>query len=912
MLLGRRDESAALDRLLASARSGHGGAIVVHGEPGIGKSALLDHAMAEASGFQVLRTVGNEAEVEVPFAALHQLCAPALAGREQLPAPQRDALGVAFALTTGAAPDRLVVGLAVLNLLAQLAGERPVLCVVDDAQWLDRESAQAVAFVARRLATEHVAMVFGARSIPGELDSLAELRVEGLDQPAALTLLRSVLPDLLDEAVLERIVAETHGNPLALLELPRGLTPAQLAGGFALPVSVPIPGRIEASFRRRIVRLPPDSRRLLLIASAEPTGDPALLWRAAERLGIDDSAAAAVEADGLVELHPRVVFRHPLVRSAVYQAASSEERRQAHTALAEATDAEIDPDRHAWHRSQATVRPEEEVARELELSAERAQARGGLAAAAAFMERSAELTVDPGRRAGRALVAAEAKRQAGALDAALALASLAERGPLDDVQRAQVNVVRGRISFASDRGNEAPRLLLDAARQLEHHDVRRARETYLDAVTAAVFAGRLAGEVSAREVAKAALAGPRPPGPPRASDLLLDGLALLIAEGPAIGTGVMKQALDAFRGDGVSVEERLRWSWLAARMAAFIWDYDSWDLLTARHIQLARDAGALAVLPLVLSTTVGVRLFAGQLSVAASLVEQFEALADATDTRTARYAAHAVAAFRGHEDDARPLIDTAAEDFTARGEGMGLSLTRWAAAVLGNGVARYDEAFAAAADALADPDELWYSPWATVELIEAASRTGRTAAAETALQRLAVGTSASGTAWAGAVEDRSRALLSEGGSAEALYRDALDRLAPTALRLDLARTHLLFGEWLRREHRPAAAREELRTAHELFTEFGMEGFAERARIELRATGEHARKRTADTSSQLTPQETRIAELVGNGATNAEIAGQLFLSPSTVEYHLHKVFRKLEVRSRTQLARRMLESGARAR
>jgi len=911
VLLGRRDECAAVDRLLAAARGGNGGAIVVHGEPGIGKSALLDHATAEASDFHVLRTVGNEAEVEVAFAALHQLCAPHLADRGRLPAPQRDALGVAFGLDGGAAPDRLVLGLAVLNLLSQLAGERPVLCVVDDAQWLDRESAQAVAFAARRLATERIAFVFGARSIPRDLDGLAELRVDGLDQQAALTLLRSALPDRLDEAVLERIVAETHGNPLALLELPRGLTPAQLAGGFALPVSVPIPGRIEASFRRRIVTLPPGSRRLLLVAAAEPTGDPALLWRAAERVRIDDAAAAALESEGLLELRPRVAFRHPLVRSAVYQSVSPEERRQAHGALAEATDARIDPDRHAWHRAQATVRPDDDVAGELELSAERAQARGGLAAAAAFMERSAELTVDPRLRAGRALVAAEAKRQAGALDAALALAALAERGPLDDVQRAQVDVVRGRISFASERGGEAPRLLLKAARQLELHDVLRSRETYLDALIAAVFAGRLTGEATARDVARAALAGRRPPGPPRASDLLLEGLALLIAEGPATGTGVMKQAVKAYRGEDISVEERLRWSWLAARAAAFIWDYESWDLLTARQIQCARDAGALAVLPLTLSTTAGVRLFAGELAMAASLVAQVEAVADATDARTARYAVLAVAAFQGHEDDARRLIDAAASDFAARGEGMGVSQARWAAAALCNGLARYDEAFTAAADALQDPDELWFSPWANVELIEAASRTGRRAAALPALERLAAGTSAGGTAWGNAIEDRSRALLSEGSAAEALYRDALDQLAPTPLRLDRARTHLVFGEWLRREHRPVAAREQLRAAHELFTEFGADGYAERARVELRATGEHARKRTPDTSNDLTPQETRIAQLVGEGATNAEIAAQLFLSPSTVEYHLHKVFRKLEVRSRTQLARRMLESAARA-
>jgi DNA-binding CsgD family transcriptional regulator len=520
------------------------------------------------------------------------------------------------------------------------------------------------------------------------------------------------------------------------------------------------------------------------------------------------------------------------------------------------------------------------------------------------MERSAELTDDPKLRAGRALVAAEHKRLAGALDAALALAALAERGPLDDVQRAEVDVLRGRISFASERGNEAPRLLLKAAQRLELHDVGRARETYLDAIAAAVFAGRLAHEASARDVATAALAGRRPAGPPRASDLLLEGVALLIAEGPATGTGVTKRALDAFCGEDISVEERLRWSWLAASAAAFIWDYDSWDLLTARQVQAARDAGALAVLPLTLSTTAGARLFAGQLATAASLVEQVEALADATDAQTVRYAAIAVAAFEGHERDARRLIAAAARDFASRGEGVGVSLAGCVAASLCNGLARYDEAFAAAADALEDPGELWFSPWAYVELIEAASRTGRAAAAEPVLERLVVGTSASGTAWAGAIEARSRALLSEGSAAETLYRDALDRLAPTALRLDLARTHLVFGEWLRREHRPAAAREQLRAAHQLFTEFGADGFAERARIELRATGEHVRKRTPDTSNDLTPQETRIAQLVGEGATNAEIAAQLFISPSTVEYHLRKVFRKLDVKSRTQLARRM--------
>jgi DNA-binding CsgD family transcriptional regulator len=757
------------------------------------------------------------------------------------------------------------------------------------------------------LVTERIAFVFATRSITDEVRGLPELIVDGLGDAAATTLLHSVLPDRVDQRVLERSLAEAHGNPLALLELQRGLTPAQLAGGFALPVSVPLTGRIEASYRRRLTRMPAETRRLVLVAAAEPTGDPLLVWRAAELLGVDESAAAAVEAEGLLDFSPRVVFPHPLVRSAIYRSASAEARRDAHRALAQATDAAVDPDRHAWHRAQATARPDEDVAAELELSAGRAEARGGVAAAAAFMERAAELSVDPASRARRALVAAEDKRQAGALDAAHALAAMAEQGPLDGLQHAQLDVLRAQISFASDRGSDAPLLMMKAAQRLEPHDASRARETYLDAITAALFAGRLALGSDARDVASAALAALRPVGSPRASDLLLDGLAHLIVDGPASGTAVLRQALDAFRGQSVTTEERLRWSWLAGRAAAFIWDYDSWDTLTARQLEIARDAGALTVLPLTLSTRAGVHMFAGELSVAASLIEQVEAVADAIDTRTARYAAVLIVAFRGREHEGRELIDANAKEFASRGEGMGVTLTQSAAALLYNGLARYDDAFIAADAALENPRELWFSPWATVELIEAASRSGRAAAAAPALERLAEGTSASGTAWAAAVEDRSRALLAEGPVAEGLYRDAIDRLAPTALRFDLARTHLVYGEWLRRERRSVDAREQLRTAHGLFTEFGMEGFAERARIELRATGEHARKRAAETRNDLTPQEAEISRLVAQGKTNVEIAAQLFISPSTVEYHLRKVFRKLDLKSRTQLARHVLES-----
>jgi DNA-binding CsgD family transcriptional regulator len=907
VLLGRRNECEVLDQVLSAARSGHGSTIVISGEPGIGKSALLDYTIDSAEGFQVLRAVGNEAERELPFAAAQQLCVPSLATLEELPVPQRDALGVAFGHAAGPPPDRLFVGLALLGLLSKIASRKPVLCVIDDAQWLDGESAKAFAIAARRLRSEQIAFLFGARTTPTDLNGLPSLPVRGLGQADARALLSSALPDPFDEHVLERIVTETRGNPLALLELPRGFTAAELAGGFALPTSVPIAGQIEASFRRRIAKLSTSSRHLLLVAAAEPTGDPALVWRAAQRLGVDESAGAEVEVDGLLEMRPQVIFRHPLVRTTVYEAATSAERRGVHRALANATDAGFDPDRRAWHMAQAAWHPDDEVAQALEVSADRAQARGGIAAAAAFLERAAELTVDPKHRVARILAAAEAKRQAGALESALELASNAERTPLDDHQRAQLEVLRARVSFTSERGGEAPGLLLAAAQHLEIHDPSRARETYLDAITSALFAGQLAKTGHVRDVARAVLAAPEPPGTPSASNLLLQGLALLVVEGPGVGTPVSKRALKAFQSDAVGMEERLRWSWLAGRTAAFIWDYDTWDVLTRHQIVAAREAGALSVLPLTLSTAAGVQLFAGRLSEAESLFEQADAVADATGTRTAQYAKVLVAAFRGSEPEARLFIDAASKDFTARGEGMGVNLTRCADAALNNGLARYDEAYVAAESALEDPYELWFWPWVTVELIEAASRTGRTTAAAAAFERLVESTGASGTEWAGGVEDRCRALLTQGSLAEKFYRNAIDRLLPTALRLDLARTRLLFGEWLRRESRPADAREELRAAHALFTEFGSESYSERARIELRATGERTRKRPADSSGGLTPQEARVAQLVAQGGTNAEIAAQMFVSPSTVEYHLHKVFRKLGIKSRTQLVKQILET-----
>jgi DNA-binding CsgD family transcriptional regulator len=904
-LLGRQREREVLDRLLEAVRDGRGGALVVHGEPGVGKTALLEYAVETAREFRIATTVGVEGEMESAYAALQQLCSPTLELIERLPDPQREALAVAFGLSDGPAPNPFLVGLAVLSLLSEAAEERPLLCVVDDAQWLDRGSARTFAFVVRRLLAEKIALLFAAREPIDALADLPQLRVEPLGHRDSHELLESALPARLDEQVLERLILETRGNPLALLELPRGLTPAQLAGGFGLPEALPLSDQIEESFARRLAKLPCDARRLLLLAAAEPVGDLALVWRAAQGLGIAESAAQRAESAGFLSLDGGVVFRHPLARSAVYRASGADERSAVHRALAEATDPDVDPDRRAWHRARAASMPDEDVATELERSAARAQARGGFAAAGAFLERASVLSPDPPRRAGRGLAAADAKHQAGALDEALALVEAATAGSLDEFQRVKADVLRARLSFAMDRGSEAPELLLDAAKRLEKLDVPLAREIYLDALTAAAFAGRLAGDATARRVATAARAAPPAPPPPRAPDLLLDAIGLLVSEGHAAGTPAVREALAALHGGHNATDEGLRWLWLAGRTAGFTWDYESWDALTRQQLRAAREAGALAHLPLALSTRVGVKIFAGETRSAASLVDEADALAEVTYGRIVPpYGALALAAFRGREDELTRLVQRGTNDFVARGEGLGLTVSHWVTSALYNGLGRYDEAFAAAQQATADPHELWFSTFAIVELIEAASRSGRSERAAEALEVLKESTQASATPWALGVEARSRALIAEGEHAETLYREAIERLEPTRVRLDLARARLLFGEWLRRQRRRLDARAELRAAHDLFSDFGMEAFADRARVELQATGERARKRAAETLDQLTPQESQISRLAAQGHTNRQIATQLFISPSTVEYHLRKVFRKLDVKSRTQLANRV--------
>jgi DNA-binding NarL/FixJ family response regulator len=472
---------------------------------------------------------------------------------------------------------------------------------------------------------------------------------------------------------------------------------------------------------------------------------------------------------------------------------------------------------------------------------------------------------------------------------------------LDELKKAQLDALLGQIAFARSRGNEVSPLMLRAASRLEQVDLKLARDTYLDALIAAIFSGHLAVEANVLAVAKAARAISSSDGPLRASDLLLDGLSLLITDGFKSGTAVLKAALGAFRGDDPSTEERLRWSWIAGGTAGFIWDHETWDVLTARQEQLARDVGALSLLPITLGTRVGVCLYAGDVAGARSLVDQIQVVTDASDNRRFPNAALFLAAFRGDEREARQLIETITRDSQSKGEGLALTVAQWATAFLCNGKGQYEEAFRAATEAVKDPNDLWYWGWATVELIEAASRTNRIEGARPALERLAESTDASGTEWALAVQARCRALLSEGADAEALYEEALERLLPTRLQLDVARTRLLYGEWLRRQRRRGEARGQLRRAHELFVEFDMLGFADRAEAELFATGERARKRGVDTQGDLTPRESRISELAGQGVTNQDIAEQLFISPATVEYHLTKVYRKLGIGSRTQLA-----------
>jgi DNA-binding CsgD family transcriptional regulator len=896
-LIDRRAERSLLDAVLRDVRSGQSRVLVLRGDPGVGKSALMEYLAAHASGCRLIRAAGVESEMELAYAALHQLCAPMLDRLDHLPIPQRDALGTAFGLRAGPTPDRFMIGLAVLSLLSDAADDQPLMCLVDDVQWLDRATAQALAFVGRRLAAEEVALIVASRVPITDMATLPQMQVEGLPEADARALLDSVLTVPLDARVRDQFVVETRGNPLALLELPR-LGVHELAGGFGLPGSTQLSEAVAESFRRAAQALPERTRRLLLLAAAEPLGDPGLLWRAAATLGIGADAAAPAAAAGLAEFGVQVRFRHPLARSAVYRSASLPERQSVHRALAKVTDPDSDPDRRAWHRAQATEEGDEDVAAELERSAGRARARGGVAAAAAFLDRATMLTLNPVRRVERALAAASAHVDAGAFSAAQQLLVIAEGGPVSESQAARADLVRAQLAYVTGRGSDAPALLLKAAKRLESFDIALARTTYLDALSAAIFAGSLAVD-GGLEVARAAQAAPRPPDP-RLSDLLIDALAVYVIDGYVVAVPLLRRAIMTARHETLS-DNLLRCLWLGGIAALHLWDDNSWDVLSARHIELARSTGALTELPLALSSRAVMLLFTGELTAAESLSHELQTVIDATGSSLSPYTALGLAAFSGDETAVIQLTEATTINAMRLGEGGGLTFADWANSVFNNGRGRYDLAVSAAQRVADTPVFGDLSQWAAAELVEAAVRSGLTEIANGALVRLAEEAVASGSYWALGVEARSRALLSVGAEADRLYREAIERLGRTLMRADLARAHLLYGEWLRRKRRRVDARTQLHIAHDMFDAMGMHGFAERARRELMATGETARKRsTAASGPQLTPQEEQIARLAAEGLTNLEIGARLFISAKTVQYHLSKVFTKLGIGSRSQL------------
>ena len=881
VLRGRRRECEALDRVLDQVRAGHSGSLVIRGEQGVGKSVLLEHLVSRATDCRVVRASGVEAEMELAYAGLHQLCGPLLGGLDLLPTPQRGALATAFGLTDGPPPDRFLVGLAVLNLLSDASDARPLVGVIDDVQWFDRASAHALAFVGRRLQAEAVAIVFATRDVDegNGLDGLPVLTVTGLRGSDARALLGRVFQGPLDERIVARIVAETRGNPLALLELPRGLTTAELAGGFGLPTERPLTGRIEASFRRRVETLPADTRRALLIAAAEPLGDPTLMWSAAHQLGMGPDAIAPAEAAGLVTVGRTVTFHHTLVRSAIYRAASPADRRATHGALADATDAEVDPDRRAWHRAHASSGPDEGVAAELEHSAGRAQARGGLAAAAAFRERAMALTADAPRRSRRALAAAEMLHLSGAPAAALRVLAEAEPTALDALDRARAELLRAQIASALSRGMEAPPLLLRAAAPSSRSTSGWRVTTYLEAMVAGMFVG---GEQLVEIAGAVREARPAVHHPPRPADLLLDGMAARVIEGFPAAVPLLKEALVAFRTERIIDETGLRWIWASYRNAVDLWDDAAWDELSSA-LRGGRSSHRRAGGPADGAERPAGHPRAGRRLRHRHRDERGGAEHRRRDRQSVRAVqhpvAHPLAGSRGRVHAARRQPDRRLRRARRRSVALRHPLGPGAAPQRARSVGRGIDV--GARTAASSPSARSSRRGACLELVEAAASLGDMARARDALDRLAAYTTAAGTDWSLGVEARSRALVADDGAAEEWYRASIERLARTHVRLEEARSVLLYGEWLQRQHRREEAREQLRRAHDMFRVMRTDAFADRAGRGLSIVGERVTRPAGAALPELTAQESQIARLARDGQSNPSIGAQLFISPRTV-------------------------------
>lgn len=901
-LLGRDRERGVLRELFGAARKGGSGVIVVHGDAGIGKTALLTDAISEASDLRVLQISGAESEMEMPYAAVHQLCAPLLGFIDRVPRPQANALRVALGFVAGVVPDRLLVSLAVLTLLAEAASERPIACIVDDAQWVDTASRQALAFVARRILADPVVMVFAVRErgAQSELAGLPDLMLRGLDAESARSLLSAMVPGRLDEQVRESLLAEANGNPLALSELHKELRPAELAGGYGLASAVSTETRIERLAIGRIRQLPSDTQTLLLIAAVEPAGRPEWLWSAAGHLGVGMADTAPAEDAGLVAVDRGIRFRHPLIRAAIFRNASAVQRRRVHAALASAITDPSASDYRAWHRAHATEGTDEQVADELERAADRARARGGVAAAAEFLAYATRLTPDPSRRARRALDAAQAKLEAGLPDAAIQ--QLANAGDVadDELLSARIELVHARLVLAARRGGEAPQLLLAAATRLAHVDGELSRETYLEAISAAILAGRLTTrhQNSARIIAKAALQAPASPIPPRTVDLMLDGLITRLTDSyVAAAPRVLKAVREFGRHDPAIVADP-RWHDLSHRACLDVFDMETYDTLVSGQVAALRKAGTLSALPVALATYASWCVTTGRFTEAAASLDESAAIMAATGAPVPRSSRAYLGAYRGDEDG-HQLMQTSIEGATARGEGFDVTVALYASAILHNGRGRYPEAVAAAS-AGARYDDIGLYGFHLVELVEAAARNGQLEVAAEALGRLVERTSASGTPTALGMASRSVAFVADGQEADDAYQDAILNLQNSPVVVYLARTHLAYGEWLRRQKHRAQARTQLRIAHEMFTSMGAHSFATRARRELNAAGEAVHESRPTIASSLTAQERHIARLAREGYTNSEIASQLFISARTVEWHLRKVFMKLGIASRRDL------------
>ncbi|WP_163751740.1 ATP-binding protein [Mycolicibacterium helvum] len=904
-LLGRHREQKTLADLLDSIRQGRSGVLVIRGEPGIGKTALLDDALRKAVGIRTIHITGAESEMELPYAGLQQVCDHLTEFYGKLTDLQERALSVALGTVEGDLPDRLMLGMALLTLLSAAGADRPTLCVVDDAQWVDSVSMQALAFVARRTLADSVALVFAVRDggSGSELAGQPEMTLQGLDDHDAHKLLATMVLGRVDEMVRANIVAEAGGNPLALMEFHKASRPQELAGGYGLANAKPLTARIERTFGRRLRELPPETRMLLLIAAVEPAGRAEWVWAAARLLGIGVEAARPAEQADLITVDEGIRFRHPLIRAALYGDASVSDRRRVHAALAQAVVGTVADECRAWHRAHAAGEPDEGLAEELVRAAEAARVRGGAAAAASFLACAVNLSADPNRRAERALDAAQAKLDAGAPEAASALLAMARDVLVDDeFLSARDELLRAKLAFAASRGNDAPPLLLRAAKRLEHHDRSLSRETYLEAVMASVLVGGLAikPQSSTAAVAAAAQSAPASTTPVRAIDLLLDGLVVRLTDGYIAAAPLLKNAIsELLREEEAGIADP-RWHDITHRVCLDLFDQDSYNFLVLRQAEELRAAGALTLLPVTLVTEAGLCVTSGEFERAQSLLAEAEAIITATGGTVAQSSIDCyLAAYRGQEQVCRELVDLTIDRAKAHGQGFEVATSLYASAILFNGLGRYADALAAAT-AGANYDDIGICGYLLCELIEAATRCGEHVVAGDALRLLVARAEASGTATALGMAARSTALTNEGSVADAAYRDAIEHLERSPVTLYLARTHLVYGEWLRREKRKADARQELQTAHDMFDKIGADTFAARARRELNAAGFTVYTRAAGAAVALTTQESSIARLAREGFTNPEIGAQLFLSPRTVEWHLARVFAKLSVTSRREL------------